>query len=229
MKNKIIYITYIILINFFFISASYTDENFNFDVTEAEIIENGKKFLGKNGGIATSKDGTTIKADNFEYDKITNILIANGNVIVDDKKNDLKIYSKNITYFKNKEFIISEGQSKAINKEMVLEADNFEYDKITNILIANGNVIADDKKNDLKIYSKNITYFKNKEFIISEGQSKAINKEMVLEADNFEYDKITNILIANGNVIADDKKNDLLVYTDELTYYKNDNKIISAG
>ena len=209
MKNKIIYITYIILINFFFISASYTDENFNFDVTEAEIIENGKKFLGKNGGIATSKDGTTIKADNFEYDKITNILIANGNVIVDDKKNDLKIYSKNITYFKNKEFIISEGQSKAINKEMVLEADNFEYDKITNILIANGNVIVDDKKNDLLVYTDGLTYYKNDNKIISAGSTRAIMESKYnFESRNVILDRNSNELSSTKkSTIADDDSN----------------------
>ena len=51
-----------------------------------EIIEEGNKFIGKNGGTATSEDGTVIKAKNFEYDKIKNILIAFGNVeIIDDE------------------------------------------------------------------------------------------------------------------------------------------------
>ena len=50
------------------------------------------------------EDGIFVTADNFEYDKITNILIANGNVVVDDKIKDSKIYSENITYFKNKEY-----------------------------------------------------------------------------------------------------------------------------
>mgnify|MGYP000377058887 CR=1 FL=1 len=50
-------------------SSIYAAEVFNFDVTEVEIIEEGNKFLGKNGGTATSSDGTVIKANNFEYDK----------------------------------------------------------------------------------------------------------------------------------------------------------------
>ena len=56
-----------------------------------EIIEEGNKFLGKKGGTATSEDGTVIKAKNFEYDKIRNILIATGDVEIDDIKNNVII------------------------------------------------------------------------------------------------------------------------------------------
>ena len=78
-------------------SSSTYAEVFNFDVTEVEIIEEGNKFLGKKGGTATSEDGTVIKAKNFEYDKIKNILIATGDVEIDDIKNNIIIYSQKIT------------------------------------------------------------------------------------------------------------------------------------
>ena len=121
-------------------SSTYAAEVFNFDVTEVEIIEEGNKFLGKNGGTATSNDGVVIKANNSEYDKLKNILIAIGDVKIDDQEKDIIITSQKVTYFKNKEFIFSEGQSQAISEGIIINADNFEYNKITNVIDANGDV-----------------------------------------------------------------------------------------
>ena len=75
---------------------------------------------------------------------------------------DIKLYSK-ITYFKNKEVIFTSGNSKAINSDGdIITADEFEYDKINNILITSGNVEIIDEVQDIKLYSKKITYFKKK-------------------------------------------------------------------
>ena len=145
MINKLLYIFLILILNIMTSSSIYAAEVFNFDVTEVEIIEEGNKFLGKNGGTATSNDGTVIKANNFEYDKLKNILIAIGDVEIDDKKENIIITSQKVTYFKNKEFIFSEGQSQAINEGIIIDADNFEYNKITNVIDANGDVKIDNK------------------------------------------------------------------------------------
>ena len=114
-------------------SSIYAAEVFNFDVTEVEIIEGGNKFLGKNGGTATSEDGTVIKAKNFEYDKIKNILIAFGNVEIIDEKENIFIKSNKITYLKNTELIFTNWKSKAISTGIIIDADNFEYNKIKKI------------------------------------------------------------------------------------------------
>ena len=74
MKNKLkklSIITIIILSNIFVVQAN---EQFNFDVTEVEILEKGNKFIGKKRGIITTQDNIEIEADQFEYDKISNIL-----------------------------------------------------------------------------------------------------------------------------------------------------------
>ena len=65
MINKLLYIFLILILNIMTSSSTYAAEVFNFDVTEVEIIEEGNKFLGKNGGTATSNDGAVIKANNF--------------------------------------------------------------------------------------------------------------------------------------------------------------------
>ncbi|MDA8766040.1 organic solvent tolerance protein [Candidatus Pelagibacter bacterium] len=207
----------------------YAAEVFNFDVTEVEIIEEGNKFLGKNGGTATSNDGTVIKANNFEYDKLRNILIAIGDVEIDDKKENIIITSQKVTYFKNKEFIFTEGQSQAIGEGIIINADNFEYNKITNVIDAIGDVKIDNRSENYLIYTNKATYLKNEELFLTKGQSQAINEGIVIDADNFEYNKITNIINANGNVKIKDSINDYLILANDATYYKNLEKIITNG
>ena len=92
MKNKLNYIFLIFIFNYVINFNAYGADIFNFDVTELEIIEKGNKFIGKNGGTVTSEDGTVIKAKNFEYDKIKNILIAFGNVEIIDEKEAMSKY-----------------------------------------------------------------------------------------------------------------------------------------
>ena len=210
-------------------SSIYAAEVFNFDVTEVEIIEEGNKFLGKNGGTATSSDGTVIKANNFEYDKLKNILIAIGNVEINDKKENIIITSQKVTYFKNKEFIFSEGQSQAINEDIIIDADNFEYNKITNVINANGDVKIDNRSENYLIYTNKATYLKNEELFLTKGQSQAINEGIIIDADNFKYNKINNIINANGDVKIRDSINDYLILANDATYYKNSEKIITNG
>ena len=229
MINKLLYIFLILILNIMTSFSIYAAEVFNFDVTEVEIIEEGNKFLGKNGGTATSGDGTVIKANNFEYDKLKNILIAIGDVEIDDKKENIIITSQKVTYFKNKEFIFSEGQSQAISEGIIINADNFEYNKITNVMDANGDVKIDNKSENYLIYTNNATYLKNEELFLTKGQSQAINEGIIIDADNFEYNKITNVINANGDVKIKDSINDYLILANDATYYKNLEKIITNG
>ena len=96
MKNK--FKTFLFLINIFFLDVCIlnANEQFNFDVTEIEIIEDGNKFIGKKRGLITTEDGVKINANEFEYNKLTNILELKGNVIIDDKNKNLKIFSEKI-------------------------------------------------------------------------------------------------------------------------------------
>ena len=91
MTNK--YYKYIWILFFFLItSKSHSLDNFSFDVSEIQILENVNKFIGNNRGTITSNNGIEINADQFEYNKKSEILNASGNVIIVDKINDLKIY-----------------------------------------------------------------------------------------------------------------------------------------
>ena len=229
MKNRLLYTFLIIILSNLLCFNTFSDEVFNFDVTEAEIIDEGNVFIGRKGGTATTEDCTVIKAKNFKYNKITNTLIANGDVKIDDKKENVIIYSQKITYDKNKEFILTEGKSKAINKNVIIDANNFSYNKITNTLIANGDVKIDNKDENYLIYADKATYLKNKELFLTEGRSKAINEGIIINGNNFRYNRISNVMKAIGEVKIKDAINDYLIFADDATYYKNVEKIVTKG
>ena len=88
---------FIIIIQFISFNA-YSSEEFNFNVTEIEILKNGNLIKGLKRGVVSSNNGIYIEADTFEYDKLSNILNANGNVKFIDKIKDHKIYSDSVTY-----------------------------------------------------------------------------------------------------------------------------------
>ena len=144
MKNKIfIYLTFIL--SFLIHQETKSNEQFNFDVKEILITDNGNKFIGTERGKIISNTGLIITANKFEYDKKLNLLNASGNVEVHDKINNYFIYSKKIIYNKNKELIITKEKSKAISAEDNIEinAEIFEYK--LNLLNASGNVEVHDE------------------------------------------------------------------------------------
>ena len=146
MKNKSKFALTFFLTYLFLTFCSYSSESFNFDVTEIEIKQNGNIFIGKNNGTVTSTDGTKIDANNFEYNKIKNILISSGKVKIFDPKNNIIIYSDKVTYFKNNELIFTNGNSKAIGEDFQIDAKKFEYNKLKNIIYAKNKVKINNKK-----------------------------------------------------------------------------------
>ena len=53
-----------------------SEEQFNFDVTEIEILEKGNIIKGIKKGTVTTNEGILISANQFEYDKRKNTLKA---------------------------------------------------------------------------------------------------------------------------------------------------------
>ena len=133
MRNKLK--NYILIFFCFFLLSKnvYANEPFIFNVTEIEILEDGNKIYGYKGGTATSEDGSTITAENFFYNKLTNILETSGNVRYLDKIKNILISSDKAIYLKNEEKIFTIGNSKAVNVNNTITAVSLEYDKIKNI------------------------------------------------------------------------------------------------
>ena len=68
------------------------------------------KFLQKSS--EAENQNTKIKANEFKYDKILNVLNAKGNVKVINNLKDFIIFAEDVTYEKNLEKISSKGLKK---------------------------------------------------------------------------------------------------------------------
>ena len=197
-------------------------DQFNFDITEIEIKENGNKFFGLKRGTITTDSGVVIDADKFIYDKVLNTLDAQGNVKIIDKFNNYTIYTNKITYLKNDETIFTEGGSKAVNDNTVILAQEFKYLKKNNLLIAKNKVKIDDPDEDIVIYTQELTYDQNKNIIFTEGFTEAkVQKKYNFYSNNVFYNKKNDELSSKKKTqVLDDKFN--LYELDEFNYSKKE-------
>ena len=220
MKNKLLILYLLLILNW--INSTYANEFFNFDITEIEILDNGNTIKGNDRGTATTNDGISVAADSFIYDKQTNILFANGNVVIFDSKKEITIFSEEITYFKNTETIVTNSRSRATDKNTFIEGDYFEYKKKLNILHAKGNVEINNKIDDYIIYTDEITYFKSLEKFITQNNTEAIiESKYNFKSKNVIFLKNEMKLISsNKSVINDDSNN--LYKLDDFEYLLNE-------
>ena len=173
MRNKLKYFILIIyfIINLF--NSSGAQDEFKFNITEIEIVENGNLVIGTKYGKAETNDGFIIVAENFVYNKSKNILNVSGNVEFLNTIDNFTIYSDKATYLKDEEIVFTEGNSKAVDANNTITASNFKFDKIKNIINADNNVKFVDKEKNTTIESDKATYIKDEEIIFTEGNSKA--------------------------------------------------------
>ena len=65
MLSKIFLTLTFLIIYFLNTTISFSNEELSFNVTEIEILEDGNKIKGSNGGDVFTKDGLKISATNF--------------------------------------------------------------------------------------------------------------------------------------------------------------------
>ena len=107
MKNKFKHLLFFLVISFYITENVKAYEPFTFNVTEIEILENGNQINGYKGGTAISEDGSKIIAENFFYNKLTNILEVIGDVKYIDEEKNIIITADKAIYLKNREKIFA--------------------------------------------------------------------------------------------------------------------------
>lgn len=231
MKNRSKIFIVLLLIIFFNISPIYSIDKFNFDATEVEIVENGNKFIGNKRVLITTDNNIKIEANKFTLDKLTDILVLNGNVVIEDISKNLRIFSDQVTYRKNEEIFTSESNSKIINWEDGIEvnANKFFYNKLTNILKLNGDAIIEDKNKKIKIFSEEAVYYRDKEIFISESKSKFVSAEFEIVSDKMKYNKNLDALNSNGDVKITDFENNYIIFAEDISYLRDIGEIFTVG
>jgi len=175
-NNKIIFL-FILFYVFSFINV-YSDE-FNFEASEIEILDDSNKLQGKNGVKINSDNGLIILADYFTYNKKDLMLNIRGNVVIYDKINKLEIFGEEFFYNKLLEKIYTQKKARVeLNKKYFLDTSEFTYLVNEKKLISNSKTILKDKLDNTliteKFYyliSKNIIRFNNSTFIDNLGNS----------------------------------------------------------
>ena len=229
MKSKFLNSLFLLVWIFFSFSYVNANEAFTFNVAEIEILDNGNIINGTNGGKVISDDGSTIVGKNFFYNKQTNILKITGNVKYLDNIKNIAITADKIIYHKNDEKIFTIGNSKVIEENNNISANELEYDKNLNTFKAKKNVKYLDNIKNIAITADKIIYHKNDEKIFTIGNSKVIEENNNISANELEYDKNLNTFKAKKNAEIHDYRKDTKIYADEISYVKGEEKIFTKG
>ena len=231
MQNKLVYF-FIFFLCFLLIGKVHANDQFSFDVTKIEILNNGSKIIGKDRGLIKSNNGITIDANNFEYDLDLNILKASGNVIVTNHQQSYKIFSNDIIYFKNKNLIEANNNIKIIDSdESIIQSNQFLYDINKNLFKAKNNVEINNLKKNYKINSESIEFFKNQNKIIGKGLTKLSieNNYFLTSKENLNYQINKKIVNAKGEVRVIDKINEYTIIADNINFSQNEEEITTKG
>ena len=196
MKNKTLLILLISLINFFLIKLAYAQDQFNFDVSEIEILEDGNKIIGSNRGKVSTGDGIIIEANNFIFIKSENVLNASGKVLIKDTINNYNIYSENIKYEKDYEKIYSKGKTKGeINSRYILNSSDVVFFRDKKILSSNKNtsILDNDEQTylELKKFSFSIEdeLLKGEKILVNLEYNLPQNDKFFFESGIFDFKK----------------------------------------
>jgi LPS-assembly protein len=192
-------------------SFSYVNANeaFTFNVAEIEILENGNIINGTDGGKVISDDGSTITGKNFFYNKQKNILKITGDVKYSDIIKNIVITADKIIYYKNDEKVFAIGNSKVLEENNSISANELEYDKNLNTFKAKKNAEIHDYGTDTKIYADEISYIKSEEKIFTKGKTKALvqNKYKFNSSNIYYFRNDEDIFSENKASIKDDSGN----------------------
>ena len=83
---------------------------------------------------------------------------------------------------------------------------------------------------DLKFEANSIEILDKDRKVIAENGVKIIfGKDIVINADSMDYDKVLQILNASGNITVIDSSRNIIINSDKLNYDKKEEKLISSG
>ena len=228
-SNKIIFFILIFFLIFF--RTISTADVFKFEASEIQILNKGKTIKSTNGGMAFTEDNVEIYADEFEYNKEQSSLIAEGNVKLIDKDNQLIINTTKIIYLKNQEKIFIDSKMNAIISEKYnIESKKIIYDRKKMEILAEEKTIFNDNKGNKfsfekfkyniakkTIKGKKIEYadkqndlYSFEDAIVDLNSDEIIGKDISIKFDNSKFGNKKNNPRLKGNVVYAHKDSTVL-------------------
>ncbi len=188
MKNKLFIFFLTVLLN---CTVSFA-EQFKFETSEIEILENGNLTYAKNGKAFSVNGSLEIQAEKFEFIKDLNTLKA----------------FKGVAFFKP--------------KNLKIEFDQISLDQLNQITIANDNIKIIDLNKQIQIETDSISFDRKKDILESQSQSVLKDKNNnVLNADAFSYNlEVGTLKLKNAN-LKDFNENNFKIKTAFLNTFSN--------
>ena len=233
MKNRIIIIFLILIFNISPLSFANSDE-FTFEVTDLEILENNTVYKGNNRGKVVTDTQVELMSDNFIYLKKINRLETNGNVELTDIKSNITINADKMFYLKSEEIIYTVGKTLVnVDGQYNVVGSDLTFLKNEMILLSNKKTtITDINSNVYKLdqfeYSVNDEVLKGERVFYRRNEQENKEDEYYFETGFFNLKKSeflgTSTDITFHKTLFDNEENDPRIkgvasYGDEYNTY----------
>ena len=233
MKNRITIIFLILIFNISPLSFANSDE-FTFEVTDLEILENNTVYKGNNRGKVVTDTQVELMSDNFIYLKKINRLETNGNVELTDIKSNITINADKMFYLKSEEIIYTVGKTLVnVDGQYNVVGSDLTFLKNEMILLSNKKTtITDINSNVYKLdqfeYSVNDEVLKGERVFYRRNEQENKEDEYYFETGFFNLKKSeflgTSTDITFHKTLFDNEENDPRIkgvasYGDEYNTY----------
>ena len=190
MKNKFIIFIIILLFCLGNLKWAFAEE-FIFEVSNLEIIENGNIYRGNDRGKIKTDNQLELISNEFEYLKKINRLETNGDVQVFDLKNDITINAEKIFYLKDEEKIFTSGKTLIkVSDKYIISGYDLTFLKDEMILSSKKKAIITDNESNVYtleqfIYSVDKEILKGEDIIVTTNNKKNSNNNFYFKTGFF--------------------------------------------
>ena len=185
-------------------------------VVDAEVVdikENGNLIVGKGSVNIVDGNNLSIKGENVRYNRLSQVVEIDGNVILFDTEKNSKVTSNKIIFDRNQNTISSFGKTNVNifdnsnkNIEFNVSGENAIINRNTKTLEITDNVILNDLINEYKILSDKIIYNQLDEVFKSFNKTEInYQNKYVIETDDILYEKSKNIIFSENETSIFDK------------------------
>ena len=214
MKNKFNISYFFILVSLLVLySTKLSAADLVVDAEVVDIRESGNLIVGKGSVNIVDGNNISIKGDNVRYNRLSQVVEIDGNVIFFDTEKNSKVTSNKIIFDRNQNTISSFGKTSVNifdnsnkNIEFKVSGENAIINRNTKTLEITDNVILNDMINEYKILSDKIIYNQIEEVFKSFNKTEIdYQNKYLIETDNILYDKSKNIIFSENKTSIFDK------------------------